>query len=212
MSEVLEAQPREMVGKRNNRRLRAAGSVPAVLYGHGADSISLAISTDQFVSALRRGSRVVDLAGCVTEKALIREIQYDVYGVEVLHVDFTRVSADERVQITLAVSLRGEAPGSKEGGVIQHITHEVEVECQVVAIPDALSLRLNDLNMNESLLASDIELPEGVKLISPASAVIVQCSEPAEEVEEDIEGAGASAEPEVIGGDQKEGEAGGGES
>jgi len=203
MSVVLEAQPREMVGKRNNRRLRAAGSIPVVLYGHGTDAVSLAISTVQFETALRQGTHVVDLAGCITEKALIREIQYDVYGVDVLHVDFTRVSADERVEITLAVLLRGEAAGSKEGGTVQQVTREVAVECQVVSIPDSLSLRVNDLKLDESLLASDIELPEGVQLVTPAETVIARCSVPVEAAEEE-EGAEASGdEPQVIG-DQKE--------
>ncbi len=209
MSEVLEAQPREAVGKRNNRRLRAAGSIPAVLYGHGAESVSLAISTDQLEAALRHGGRVVDLSGCVKEKALIREVQYDAFGTDVLHVDFTRVSADERIQITLAISLRGEAPGAKEGGVVQQVARDVEVECPVVAIPESLAARLTDLGLDQSLLASDLELPEGVLLITPAETVIAQCSVPLEAAEEE-EAAEGSAEPEVIGGLKEEGAAGDG--
>lgn len=206
MSEVLEVQSRDAIGKRNNRRLRAAGSVPAVLYGHGTDPVSLTIPTDQLSAVLRHGSQVVDLTGSLKEKALIREIQYDVFGTDVLHVDFTRVSADERVQVTVSVTVRGEAPGAKEGGITQQITHEVEIECAVVSIPESLSLSVNDLSLNEALLASDIELPEGVQLVTPAETVVVHCNEPVEVLDEE-EGAESGAEPEIIG-EKKEEDAG----
>ncbi len=211
MSEALEVQSRDAIGKRNNRRLRAAGSVPAVLYGHGTDPVSLKIPTDQLAAVLRHGSHVVDLTGSLKEKALIREVQYDVFGTDILHVDFTRVSADERVQITLAVSIRGEAPGTKEGGILQQVTHEVDIECAAVAIPEALTLSVNELNLNESLSASDIEMPEGVKLVSPGDTVMVQCNEPVEVVEEAEEGAESGAEPEIIG-EKKEEEGAGDDS
>jgi len=207
MSEVLEVQSRDAVGKRNNRRLRASGSVPAVLYGHGTDPVSLTIPTDQLEAVLRHGSHVVDLTGGLKEKALIREIQYDVFGIDILHVDFTRVSADEKVQITLAVNLRGIAPGTKEGGIVQQVVHEVEVECKAVAIPESLELNINELQLNESLLASDIEIPGDVSLITPADTVMVQCNEPVEEAPEE-EGAEAGAEPEVIGEKESEETAG----
>lgn len=208
MSEVLEVQSRDAIGKRNNRRLRAAGSVPAVLYGHGTDPVSLTIPTDQLAAVLRHGSQVVDLTGSLKEKALIREIQYDVFGTDVLHVDFTRVSADERVQVTVSVAVRGEAPGAKEGGITQQITHEVEIECAAVSIPESLTLSVNELDLNESLLASDIELPEGVQLVTPAETVMVQCNEPVEVLDEEEEGADSGAEPEVIGEKQEEEDAG----
>lgn len=208
MSEVLEVKSRDKVGKRNNRRLRASGSTPAVLYGHGTDPVSMTIPTDQLQAVLRHGSHVVDLTGGLKEKALIREIQYDVFGIDILHVDFTRVSADERVQITLAVTLRGMAPGAREGGVVQQVVHEVEVECKAVSIPELLELNINELNLNESLLASDIEIPGDVSLITPADTVMVQCNEPVEELPEEEEGAEAGAEPEVIGEKEEEESAG----
>ena len=87
MAEVLNVKDRPTLGKLNNRRLRLACSVPAVLYGHGAECVHLAIPTDEFVTAVRQGSKMFDLKGAVNESALINEIQWDTFGKDVLHVD-----------------------------------------------------------------------------------------------------------------------------
>ena len=117
MADVLQVEMRETRGKRNARRMRNAGTVPAVLYGHGGPVVSLSVPVEQLDSAIRHGSRVVELAGAVKEGALIQDLQWNTWGNEVLHVDFARVALDERVTVTLNLELRGEAPGIKEGGV-----------------------------------------------------------------------------------------------
>ena len=198
MAETLNVQMRDSRGKRHAKRLRQAGAIPAVLYGHGEQNISLAIQSSEIAAAVRHGSRVVDLGGALKEKALIKHLQWDVYGNEVLHVDFSRVSEHERVQVTVPVKLRGQAPGVKEGGVIEHVEHEVEIDCEAVSIPDHLEISVKDLHLEGSLAADQIKLPEGVKLLTDPETVIVHCVLPAAEPEE--EGAGATgAEPEVIG-------------
>ncbi len=197
MSEALTVKKRDSLGKRNNRRLRDSGSVPVVLYGHGEESLNLSVPADALSAALRHGARVVDLTGDVKEKAFIRELQWDTFGNHVLHVDFTRVSLDERLQIEVNVILRGECPGVKDGGHVEHLQHMVEIDCLAVAIPEKLELRIGELKLDQSLRAGDIELPEGVKLLTDADTVIVHCALPVEESEES-EG-GESAEPEIIG-------------
>jgi large subunit ribosomal protein L25 len=197
MSEALKVEKREAHGKRNNRRLRSSGSVPVVLYGHGEESLSLKVADDQLRAALRHGARVVDLEGAVKEKAFIRELQWDAFGTTVLHVDLTRVSADERLQIEVPVILRGEAPGVKDGGHIEQPLHSVEIECLAIAIPEKLELRVGGLKLDDFLRASDIELPQGVVLITDPETVIVHCALAKEESEEGAEG--ESAEPEIIG-------------
>lgn len=197
MAEVLNVEPRETLGKRNARRLREAGKVPVVLYGHGEQNVSLAAAADQVQAVIRHGARVVDLTGAVSEKAFIRELQWDTYGLEVLHVDFTRVSADEKVEVELAIELRGEAPGVKDGGVVAQLVHEISAECLVTSIPDKLHLSINELKLGDELTASDIELPPGVTLLSEPDEVIVHCAEPKAEAEE--ESVAEGAEPEVIG-------------
>ncbi len=198
MAEVLNVEVRKEAGKRHAKRLRRDGGIPAVLYGHGEQTVSLAVPREQFSAALRHGSRLVELKGGANESALIRELQWDIYGTAVMHIDFTRVSADERIEVKVPVELRGQAPGVRAGGVIQHLVHEIEIECLATAIPDKIQLNINHLELKDSITVGQLELPPGVKLLSEPEAIAVQCVEPA--VEEEVEAAPTEgAEPEVIG-------------
>ena len=198
MSETLKVEVRESRGKRNARRMRQSGAIPAILYGHGEATLSLSIPLDQVKSAVRHGARVVDLSGAVTEKAFIRDLQWDTFGLQVLHLDLARVSADEKVEVEVVIELRGEAPGAKEGGVVSQVLHQVSVESLVTAIPEKLSLSINGLALNQSLTVADIELPAGTTMVTPGETVVVQCVVP--KVEEEAAPVSAEgAEPELIG-------------
>jgi len=204
MADVLNVSKREALGTSNTRRLRKTGQIPAVLYGHGQESVNLTIPASEVESAIRHGTKVLDIVGAAKDSVLINEVQWDPFGSEILHVDLTRVSADESVEVTLVVELRGEAPGLKQGGVVDHQLHEIEIECPAGKIPDGLSVSINHLNLGESITAGDIEIPPSAKLITPAEQIVVQCVEPAEEL--DPEEGAESMEPEVIG--QKDDEEG----
>ena len=112
MAELLQVELRDSRGKRNARRNRRSGKLPAVLYGHGQETVSLLVSSERFLAAVRHGARLVKLSGAVEDQAFIREIQWDTWGLHALHVDFTRVSEHEKVQVEVTVELRGEAPGA----------------------------------------------------------------------------------------------------
>ncbi len=186
MAEVLTVQVRETRGKRNARRMRQTGQTPAVLYGHGKEVVSLTLPTDQINSAVRHSSKLVELKGGVSDSAIIRDLQWDAFGSEVLHVDFMRVGADERLVMEVPVELRGEAPGTREGGVVQHMLHSVEIDAPVASIPDKLHININSLQLDQTLTASDIEdMPPGAKLLTEADRVIVQCVVPAAAPEEE---------------------------
>ncbi|MFZ5832621.1 MAG: 50S ribosomal protein L25 [Planctomycetota bacterium] len=207
MPEELKVEIRDQHGKRRNRRLRESGSIPAVLYGHGQESMSLAIPADQLETALRHGSRLVNLAGAVSESAFIRDLQWDTFGTHVVHVDLTRVSLDETVEVELPVELRGEAPGVREGGVVNHLLHQLRIDCPAGSIPDKLVVKINNLKLNEEIKAGQLELPSGAKLLDDPEEVVVECTVPVEAPEE-AEAAGP-AEPEVIGAKKdEEGEGG----
>jgi len=206
MAEVLQVEMRETRGKRNARRMRKAGTVPAVLYGHGGSVVSLSVPAEQLDGAIRHGSRVVQLDGAVKEGALIQELQWNTWGNEVLHVDFTRVALDERVTITLKLELRGEAPGMKEGGVVDHHLHEAEFECKAVDVPEKIEVTINSLHLNDSIKIADLEIPEGVVCLTDPEELVVQCIEPVEVAEEAAEA--GEGEPEVIGGRKEEEEGG----
>ena len=183
MAEVLNVELRNASGKRHAKRLRNSGAIPAVLYGHGEQSVSLTVPREQFSTALRHGGRLVELKGGVNESALIRDLQWDTYGTGVLHIDFTRVSAGERIEVTVPVELRGQAPGVRAGGIVQHLVHEIEIECLATAIPDKIQLNVNHLELQASITVGQLELPAGVKLLSDPEVIAVQCVEPAAEEE-----------------------------
>ncbi len=206
MAEVLNVEVRQTRGKRNARRMRATGMIPVVLYGHGEETISLTVSAEQLDSAVRHGSRMVNLAGAVNEMALISELQWNTWGTGVLHADFTRVSEHEKVTTQVTVELRGEAPGVREGGVVEQLIHQVQLECKATDIPDKLTVSVNTLKLYDTITVADFELPADGVVLAKADAVVVQCVEPAKELDE--EGADAvEGEPEIIGG-RKEDEEG----
>jgi len=197
MAEVLKVETRDTRGKRNARRLRLAGKIPAVLYGHGKETVALSLSADAIDAAVRHGVRLVSLTGTLTDQAFIRELQWDTWGKHILHVDFTRVSAHEKVRVQVVVELRGEAPGMKQGGVVKQLIHEVPIECEVTALPEKLYVNINHLNLGDSIAIGSLELPPTVTILVEPEMVVVQCVQPVE-VEE--EGAAAEpAEPDVIG-------------
>jgi large subunit ribosomal protein L25 len=205
MADVIEVKLREDRGKRHAKRLRKAGGVPGVLYGHGQETISLSLPAEALESAIQHGRRVVSLTGGVTEQAFIRECQWDTWGIHVIHVDLTRVSEHEKVQVRVQVEVRGEAPGIRQGGVVKHVVHEVLVTCEVTAIPEKVFANVNQLELGAAITVADLATPEGLVVDLPPETVIVQCVEVVDEDEEDAGGA-AEVEPEVIGRKKEDGE------
>ena len=206
MAEQLLVQNREEHGKRRNRRMRKSGAIPAVLYGHGEAPVSLAVAADAFDAVLRHGARMVALTGAVEESALIREIQWDTWGGEVLHVDFTRVSAHEKVEVRVALELRGEAPGVRDGGSVEQLLHDVAIVCPAAKVPEKIEINVNALKIGDSITVADVELPRGATVLAAPEEVVVQCVEPVEIPEE--EEMAEAAEPEVIGEKKAEEESG----
>jgi len=196
MAEVLQVTRRETLGKRNARRLRRDGKVPAILYGHGEENLNLSLAAESIETAIRHGARLVQLAGEVDDQALIKDLQWDTWGTHVLHIDFTRVSAGERVHVELPVEIRGEAPGANEGGLVSQTLHSVHIDCPAVLVPEKLQIRISSLALGESLSAGDIELPEGATLITDQGEMVVHCVEPT--LVSDEGEVGESAEPEII--------------
>jgi large subunit ribosomal protein L25 len=184
------------------RRLRAEGKVPAVLYGHGEASRNLVLDGKELEAVLKHSGHVVQLKGAVTESALIKEVQFDHVRFELLHVDLYRVDTSELVEVTLEVTLKGTAKGTLSGGVLNHLLHEVDIECPAVSIPERLELKIGDLEVGQSLRAKDLSLPQGAKLLVAPEQIVVQCVKLAE-----TDGAGATggAEPEVIGRKKEDG-------
>lgn len=200
-SEVLDAQERKPHGSADARRLRRKGFIPAVLYGHKEATVPLTISRDDLARVMRHGSRVVDLqAGGKTEKALIKEVQWDHLGHDVLHVDFNRVSADERITVEVRIEMRGIAPGVTAGGLLNQPLHTLEVECLAISVPESIRVNIGELQIGGAIHVRELTLPEGVKALADPEAIVVQVAAPAAEAAEPaVPGEATSAEPEIIG-------------
>ena len=198
MAEVLNVQQRDSRGKRNARRLRQEGSVPAVLYGHGEKNVCLAVPAEEMDAVVRHGARLVQLQGAVNEQAFVRDLQWDTWGTHILHIDFTRISAHEKVEVEVPIELRGEAPGVRQGGVVEQLLQQVSIECEATDIPEALHVNVNELNLDETITLGQLKLPQTARILADPEAVVTQCVAPVEVLEEEPADA-AEAEPEVIG-------------
>src|SRR5262245_21098856 len=163
MAEMLTVKRREKHGGGNNRRLRQTGQVPAILYGHGEASVSLQLPAEAALGVIRHGGKLVKLQGDVSEGAFIKAVQWDVYGKSLVHIDFLRVSESELVKTTVTVELKGTAPGLSEGGIIEFLVHEVEIECPAGSVRDSWTVKVNDLPLKAPFLARQGRLRRGPK-------------------------------------------------
>lgn len=209
MAEQLQTEIRDDRGTKNARRLRQSGKTPAILYGHGKENVAIAIDSSSLEVILRRGQRLIELAGAVNENAFVRDVQWDTYGVNLLHMDLTRVMEDDTVEIDVSIELRGTAPGVSSGGVVSQAIYSITLECPVMEIPEKLEVNINELQLEEIITVADIEIPANCTLITDPGTLAVQClvrMEEEEEVEgDDVEGTEdgeqvVSSEPELIGG------------
>ena len=207
----LKAERREQTGKETAHKVRAAGRVPAVVYGRGMDPIHVSVDARELFHLLHTdaGSNVlVDLrVDGDNFLALPREIQHDLIRGRFLHVDFLRIARDEKISVEVPVHIVGDSRGVKEGGVIEHHLWTLHVECLPQDVPTHIDADISKLGINESLKVSDLKTPEKATILSPPDEVVVSVVPPqvmrveeaaegaaeAEEGEEAVEGAGEEA-------------------
>ena len=193
----LQAKARPELGSRANSKLRTAGFIPGVIYGHKEAVIPVTLPKKELSYHLSHGAHVFDLAvDGKSETVLVKDVQYNHLGMEVLHVDFARVSLTEKVTVTVPLELKGEPKGEAEGGVLSQIVADLEVECVVTDIPDAIRFNVSDLGLDDVLHLKDIPLPSGVKALQDEDLIIATVRKIEEEAAPAAEGEG---EPEVIG-------------
>jgi large subunit ribosomal protein L25 len=195
----VSVQQRTSLGSRANKRLRDSGFIPGVIYGHKEAVVPVTLPKKEVVGHLSHGAHLFDLAiDGKSEKVLVKEVQYDHLGMEVLHVDFARVSLDEKVEVTVPLELKGEPKGEAEGGVLQQIISELEVECVVTEIPDKIVHNVSEMALNDVVHIKDLKLPPGVRVLQDEDLIVATVKEIAEE-EAAPAAEGETAEPEVIG-------------
>ena len=198
---TLSAELREETGKGVARKLRAAGRVPAVVYGHNRAPQSLTVDARELGRLLEHitaGSTVIELGlGGSTARTLIREIQRHPVKRHILHVDFQELVAGERVTVRLPLVFVGTAPGVREqGGIFEEVMREVSVTVDPSAIPNHLDVDVSKLTIGHPIHVRDLKLPEGVTVLDDADATV--CSVAGSKAAASEAEGGATAEPEVL--------------
>jgi len=205
---LLKAEIREQTGSKTVRKIREQGRIPAIVYGHKKEPAAISLDAHNFTEGLHHGHRLMDVQiGKKKEKTIIKELQYDHLGKNIIHVDLMRVNVAEMVKVTVPIELKGTAVGTHESGIIEEQTDRLEIECKVSDIPETIIVSVKDVHVGDNLHARDIELPEGINLVSSPETLLVTChlvdaAKSTEEAEEEM-----PAAPEVIG-ETKEPDAG----
>lgn len=192
-------------GSRVARRLRREGRIPAVIYGHKQAVVPITLSHDDVWHMIKAASHLAELdLGGTSETVLIRDVQWDHLGKEILHLDFARVSAEELIETDINIELRGQAAGVAAGGVLEHLVHALRIKCPAGAIPDSIKLDVSHLGVDEGIHVRDLTLPAGVTADADPDLLLVHVvirgaqAEPAEGAAE------ALTQPEVIKPERKE--------
>lgn len=194
----LTAKPREIAGTRGVRRLRKAGQIPAVVYGHDVPPRNIQIAKDELATALKKGSRLIDLTvGDTVEKALLKEVQWDALGDQIIHLDFARIDLKKTLTIEVEVVLKGTPEGTKEGGVLEHRLMKILVKCLPTNIPKSIEVDVTAMKVDDVLHVRDITFPEGVTPATNPDVVVAGVRIPVEVVAPAVTEIGPS-EPEVI--------------
>lgn len=195
MEQKLVAEKRTGTGKGVARKLRAAGRVPAILYGHGMDPIGLSVDAKDLFHLFHTGAGtnvLVDLVVDGTEHlALPKQVDRDHIKARYVHVDFLAVRRDERITISVPIRLVGDAAGVKAGGVLEHHLWEVEVETLATNVPEAIDADITELEIGSSLRVSDLVAPDGVAILTNAEESVVAVQQPQARVELEAEEAEA---------------------
>ncbi len=192
-------------GTRAARRIRQAGRVPAVIYGHKQEVVPITLSRDDVWHMIKAASHLAELdLGTKTETVLIRDVQWDNLGKEILHLDFARVSAEELIETEVDLEVRGHAPGVAEGGIIEQIVHSVRVRCPAGAIPDSIKLDVSHLQVDQGLCVRDLTLPPDLTVDADPDLLLLHIVVRGAPVEEVPAPAAEAAQPEVIKPERKE--------
>ncbi len=200
----LGAAPRGNAGKGAARKLRSAGRVPAVLYGHGEQPRPLSVNAHDLgllIGSISVDNTIVtlDIEGEGPQDVLLREVQMHPFKPEALHVDFFHVHAGEKVHVKVPVRLTGTPVGvHTDGGVLDHVLYEVDVECLPANIPDAVEIDVSGLGLGESVRVGEIPAREGVKFLQDADLPIASVVGTHRPAEEDAGTDTAPPEPEVL--------------
>jgi large subunit ribosomal protein L25 len=197
MERKLKAERRDRTGKETAHKIRAAGRVPAVVYGRGMEPMHVSIDSRELFHLLHTDAGVNVLVDLRVDGdhflALPREVQRDLIKGRFVHVDFLRIARDEKITVEVPVHIAGESHGVKEGGVVEHHLWTLQVECLPTDVPTHIDADITKLGINESLKVSDLKAPERSTILTSPDEVVVSVVPPQVLRVEEPEGVAAEA-------------------
>jgi large subunit ribosomal protein L25 len=203
---ILEAQTREEIGKSKVKLLRTAGFIPAVVYSDGKEAISVKLSRHDFLYLIHHQRlenaiitlKIKDDKKKAGRSCMIKEMQHDPVKGDIVHIDLNEISLTKAIKVNVPVVTTGESVGVKsEGGAIEHIMWEIEIECLPTAIPKNFEVDISALKIGDSVHVKDIKFPENIKVLSDKEAMVLSIASPMKEEVAPVEGE-EKLEPEVI--------------
>ncbi len=199
----LKAKIREELGKEAVKKLRHQGLVPAVVY-KAKNSLNIKVSSKELFEVVhtKAGENVIVALEVESKKplrtAIIKEIQYHPLRGDILHVDFSEISLTEVLTVKVPIVVKGEAQGIKEGGVVEHVLWEIEVECLPTQIPENVAVDVSAMKIGDSILVKDLQVPAEVKVLTDPGATVIALNVPHVEEAEALKPEEEAVEPEVI--------------
>jgi len=185
---TLRAAPRPLAGAGTLRKLRRAGQIPGIVYGKSEpEPIPVAVESKDLQTVLKSHSHGIlnlEISGYGKRNVLLLDVQRDPISGEVRHVDFHRISMDEAIRTQVPLEISGTAAGEKEGGMLQIVMYELELECMPAQLPDSIKVDVSDMQIGDTLVVGDLQLPEGVKAIADADAVVAAVLAPQKDTAE----------------------------
>jgi large subunit ribosomal protein L25 len=203
MPTVIAAQLRTPGGKNVNRRIRKAGKIPAVIYGPGKPPIVVSVDPNDVKTILysesgRNTIFTISVDGSEQSNAMVKDYQRDPVQGHLLHTDFLEIAMDRLLSLTVNVEIVGEAEGVKlDGGIMDIVTHSIEVECLPSDIPESIKVDVSHLKINDYIRVKNIQAEAKVRILSDPEIVVVTIVPPLKE-EVPVEAAVEAAEPEVV--------------
>ncbi|HGE70251.1 TPA: 50S ribosomal protein L25/general stress protein Ctc [Candidatus Poribacteria bacterium] len=200
----LDVEMRQGRGKGSARAVRRSGLIPGIVYGHNQEPITIQFQEHGLRRIFHLGGENIlinmNISGGLTETVMIKEIQRDPVSRRVIHADFMRVSLEERVTTHIPVVLVGNAPGVKEGGVLEFLLRELRIECQAGQIPEHIEVDISSLGIGDQIRVGDIKVPEGMVIHDDSATIVVTVASPTviKETEEGAVPEDLEKEPEVI--------------
>lgn len=203
---TLKAQSRERTGSRYCKRIREAGGLPAVVYGHGKDPVSITLDNKEAVGHINKGEKVFELAlegSDARQHVLVKDLQFDYLGTNIVHADLARIELTDRINVSVPLHLVGDAPGLRTAGAIMtHPVTQLELNCLVTNLPSFIEVDVSEMQAGDVIHAGEVKLPKDtMKLLSDTEGVVahvvIQAEAPVEGEEAEV--AGDAAQPEVLG-------------